>query len=103
MTQTRVELIVQFIGMVVAAGLPVAYLLWPQHTQEVDIVTQAIVGIVAAVGILVIGWSGVQFQRTRSEERQAVLGMINYWPRHEDGDVKNGEVVGAVTGVEFWE
>lgn len=103
MTQQRTELIIQFIGMLIAALVPIVYMLYPQNIEEVDIIVKAVQGIVAAVGILVIGWAGVSFQRTRSAERTAVLSMLNYWPRHEDGEVKDGEVVGMVTGFEFSE
>jgi len=103
MQQTRTELILQFISMLIALGIPLAYFYFPGRVAEIDVWVQAVGALLAAVGVIVVGWTSVQFSRTRSEERTAIVGMINYWSRKEDGEPKDGEVLGAVLGAEFLE
>ena len=103
MTQQRTELIMQVIAMLIAALVPVFYMLYPDKLAEIDTIAGAVQAVLVAIGILVVGWTTVNFARTRSYERQEVVRMVNYWARHQSGEIKDGEVVGAVQSFEFLE
>jgi hypothetical protein len=73
MTQQRVELILQFVNVLVSLATAIAIFYFPARQIEINLWVTAIQALAAAIVALAFNWGTNAFIRTRSQERLAVM------------------------------
>jgi hypothetical protein len=73
MTQQRVELILQFVNVLVSLIVAIGIFYFPQRQVEINLWVTAIQALAAAIVALAFNWGTNAFIRTRSQERLAVM------------------------------